>query len=187
MNNPDALTVAPPSAARSARMATAIGIPVYAALGALGMWAGAAAWDALATPVVADPTLLAGPKVATAVVSVLIAVLGVPAVAFGLATSLARACAAPAPPVGSFALVGGGIALVPAVLVTLGSGHAGPAIALTLVALVVPAALTGAITAALLPSVSRSRPLAVGFGVAAVIAVIIVVVWAAFAFTPLGG
>jgi hypothetical protein len=165
----------------------AVGIPAYTVLGALGLWTGSAAWDALATSVVADPTLLAGPKAATAVVSVLIAVFGIALVDLAFSARLARATTAAAPQVGAFAAVGGGIALVPGALITLGSGHPWLGAVLVVLALVIPAALTGVITATALPSVSRSRRLALGFDIAAIASEIAVLLWAAFAFTPLGG
>jgi hypothetical protein len=179
---------APPAApGKAARTATTIGIPVYTVLGAVGLWAGSAAWGALAASLVEDPTLLGGPKVAAAVASAFVAVVGVAAVALAFARSLARAGASSAGAARASAVVCGGVALVPGVLVALGSGHPGPGAVLALLALVLPAVLTGAITATLLPAVARSLPLTVGFRVAAAIAEVVVIVWAAVAFTPLGG
>ncbi len=167
--------------------AATVGIPLYTVFGALGLWLGSLAWTAMAADEVEHPTVLAGTMVATAIVSVVTAVIGVPAVALILARPLAASARYPRRAAAVFTVVGAAAAVLPGVFIALGSGHVGAGATFALLALILPAALTGLLAAFLLPAVAASRAVATVFAVAALAAVALVVVWTVVQLTPIGG
>jgi len=167
--------------------AATVGIPLYTVLGALGLWLGALAWTAMAADEVEHPTVLTGTVVATAIVSALTAVVGVPAIAMMLAGPLAASTRYPRRAATLFTVLGAGIAVIPGVFIAVGSGHIAAGATFALLALVLPAALTGLLAAFLLPAVAASRSLALVFVIASIASVALVVVWAIVQLTPIGG
>ncbi|WNM25529.1 hypothetical protein [Demequina capsici] len=170
MSEPTApAAVEAPTGARGAWRATSVGIPIHAllalTLGPLGAWAYGALIDGAGD---GDLQVLTG--VALALVHLVILVVGIALVSHTLGRVVATATAhrSRVTGVASFAVLGGLLALVPSPLFLIDQPHAGAALVLVLVGLVLPCAMTAGTTRLVLPAMSTGRRPAIAAALAAV-------------------
>ncbi|WES64190.1 hypothetical protein P0L94_17215 [Microbacter sp. GSS18] len=171
--------------ATRARLATLIGIPLYTIFGGIGLWMATAVWNRLVCDDVLVPSVLGGTTAAigaTSAVAVVIGVAGVSSIAQRVQGGVSGAS-------GRGILEGAGIgalaAVGPSVLIVTGCLHVLAGVAATLIGLVIPSALTGAVGVALLRPVAESPSLRRLLGLAKWLSVVLVALWAVLSFAPL--
>ncbi|WP_062316136.1 hypothetical protein [Demequina maris] len=173
----------------AAWVAAAVTIPLYTVIGTACAYAGAMAWEELTGGGDAMRLRLDQTEVAVFLATVLIIAVGIAVTAHTAGRWLhARTADEPASvAVGSFATLGGVLALAPALAIVLGSGDPAAAVFVVL-GLVLPCAVVAAIARAVVPAVASSEAAIVVVAVLAVVCTLIAVTLlaATWATWPLG-
>ncbi len=161
-----------------ARLAWAIGVPIYAVLAIALQTPGYAAFTALAGDG-AQGSLLSATGAAVAITNITIATFGLALATHtvGMTVSKRTLDAPNATAVRAFALMGAALSLLPAAYITWGSGHPGAGAVFAFIAIVVPSTITAALTRALLPRVVASRALARAVIALAVVVGVVLIGW----------
>lgn len=168
-----------------ARLATTIGIPLYTVFGGIGLWAATALWNRVVCDDVLAPSVLGGPTAAIGAASAVAVVVGIAGVSSLSRSVFPRIGTTPVRRVALGAALGAAGALVPSILIVIGCLHPAAGIAATMLGLVLPAALTGAVGGTLVGRVEHSSTLIRLFVAAKWFAVVVVGLWAVLEFAPL--